>query len=51
MRQIAGEVKMKRKQHLLLIVLTIVAGLIGGAVSNYLFMARAAVAQETKQHD
>ena len=37
---------MKRKQYLLLVVLTVVAGLIGGAVSNWILMARAAVAQE-----
>lgn len=37
---------MKRRQYLLLVVLTVVAGVIGGAVSNRLFMARAAVAQE-----
>ena len=42
---------MKRKQYLLLVVLTVVAGLIGGAVSNYVLMAGEAVAQETKQHE
>ena len=38
---------MKRRQYLLLVVLTVVAGLIGGAVSNWLFVARAAGVQET----
>ena len=36
-----------RRQYLLLVVLTVVAGLIGGAVSNWLFVARIAEAQET----
>ena len=38
---------MKRRQYLLLVVLTVIAGLIGGAVSNWLFVARAAGVQET----
>ena len=38
---------MKRKKYLLFIILTIVSGLVGGAISNYLFMARPAVAQES----
>ena len=42
---------MKRRQYLLLITLTVVAGLIGGAVSNWLFVARTAEAQETKKHE
>ncbi len=42
---------MKRKQYLFLIAITVVAGLIGGAMSNLLFMARSAVAQNTKQHE
>ena len=42
---------MKRRQYLLLITLTVIAGLIGGAVSNWLFMARTAEAQETKNHE
>ena len=36
---------MNRRQYLLLVALTVVAGLIGGAVSNRMFMARTAVAQ------
>lgn len=36
---------MNRKQYLLLVALTVVSGLIGGAVSNRVFMARSAVAQ------
>ena len=42
---------MKRRQYLLLVALTVVTGLIGGAVSNWLFMARTAEAQETKKHE
>ena len=42
---------MKRRQYLLLVVLAVVAGLIGGAVSNRLFVARTAEAQGTKQHE
>ena len=42
---------MKRRQYLLLLALTVVAGLIGGAVSNWLFMARTAEVQETKKHE
>ena len=37
---------MKRKQYLLLVVLTIVSGLVGGAVSNWLLMPKMAVADE-----
>lgn len=40
---------MRRRQYLLLVVLTIVAGLVGGAVSSWVLMARIAVAEETKQ--
>ena len=35
-----------KKKYLLFIILTIVSGLVGGAISNYLFMARPAIAQE-----
>jgi hypothetical protein len=38
---------MKVRQYLLIVVLTIVSGLVGGAVSNRVFMATAANAQET----
>lgn len=38
---------MKRKKYLLFIILTIVSGLVGGAVSNYVFMARPAIAEES----
>jgi len=38
---------MKRRNYLIFIALTIVSGLVGGAISNYLFMARPAVAQES----
>ncbi len=38
-------VPMNRKQYLLLVALTVLAGLIGGAVSNWVFMARSAVAE------
>ncbi len=41
---------MKRKQYLLLVALTVVAGLIGGAVSNCVFVTRSAIAQETEYH-
>jgi len=36
---------LKRKRYLLFIILTIVSGLAGGAISNYLFMGKTAVAQ------
>ena len=39
----------ERKNYLLFIALTIVSGLVGGAISNYVFMARPAVAQEVTQ--
>ena len=37
---------MKRREYLLLVALTVVAGLVGGAASNRMFMARTATAQE-----
>ena len=37
---------MNRRQYLLIVALTVVAGLIGGAVSNYVFMASEAVADD-----
>lgn len=37
---------MRRKQYLLLVVFTVTAGLIGGAVSSQLIVARSAVAQD-----
>ncbi|MCD6600120.1 MAG: hypothetical protein J7L19_06090 [Dehalococcoidia bacterium] len=42
---------MKRRQYLLLVGLTIIAGLVGGAVSNQVFMARPALAQGKKQYE
>jgi len=42
---------MKRKQYSLLVALTLLAGLVGGAMSNRVFMAEIAAAQETKQHE
>lgn len=42
---------MRRRQFLLLMVLTVAAGLVGGAVSNWILMARTAEAQETKKHE
>ena len=36
---------MKKRQYLLIVVLTIVSGLVGGAVSNRLFVAKTVVAQ------
>jgi hypothetical protein len=41
---------MKRRQYLLLLALTVVAGLVGGALSNRAFTAKTAIAQETEQH-
>ena len=38
---------MRRRQYLLLLALTVVAGLIGGALSNWLFVVRTVGAQET----
>ena len=40
---------MKRRQYLLLLVLTVIAGLVGGAVSNHL-MVRTAAAQNLTAH-
>ena len=37
---------MEKRQYLLLIVLTVISGHLGGAVSNWVFMARTAVAQD-----
>lgn len=42
---------MNRRQYLLLVVLTVVAGLVGGAVSNRVFVAKIALAQEDTQED
>ncbi len=39
---------MRRRKYLLLVVLTVIAGLIGGAVSNWLFVVRTAGAQEKR---
>ena len=40
---------MRRREVLLLVALTVVAGLVGGALSNRVFMARIATAQEAEQ--
>ena len=42
---------MKRRQYLLLVVLTVIAGLIGGAVSNWLFVARTAQLEGEEEDD
>lgn len=40
---------MKRRQYLLMVVISIVAGLIGGAVSNRMLVSRIAMAQEKQE--
>jgi hypothetical protein len=40
---------MRRREVLLIIALTVVAGVVGGALSNRVFMARTAAAQEAEQ--
>ena len=42
---------MKRRQYLLLVALTVIAGLIGGAVSSWILMAKTAGVQETQKHE
>ena len=42
---------MKREQYVLLVALTVVAGLIGGAVSNWVLMAKSAVAEDAQKTD
>lgn len=41
---------MNRKQYALLIILAVLAGLVGGAVSSWIFMDEPVFAQKTQQH-
>lgn len=41
---------MRRSQYLLIVTLTVISGLVGGAASNWLFMERTVVAQEEKHN-
>ena len=42
---------MKKRHYLLLVALTVIAGLAGGAISSQVFTARKAVAQLTQDHE